>query len=186
MSEYPGGKGVNTVVVAALEQALTGGGTPVEDAQRLCEVHTDVFRAGLERGAHEERMPGHPVHTFQADSRETKKRLCALSFVDTNDRVRYYSDSPHRVFPRSPAIIGREVQNCHPPKSVHIVEEILGAFKAGEKDRADFWIEMGGRFIHISYLAERNDDGEYLGCLEMSMDATDIRALTGQRRLLDW
>ena len=109
-----------------------------------------------------------------------------LSFVNTNDRVRYYPDSPHRVFPRSPAIIGREVQNCHPPKSVHIVEEILGAFKAGEKDRADFWIEMGGRFIHISYMAVRNDDGEYQGCLEMSMDATDIRALTGQRRLLDW
>ncbi len=409
-------KGADAAEVAALEQALIESGTPVEEVQRLCEVHADVFRSGLERGAREERMPGHPVHTFQAENREAKKRLRALSFsslrsllslrqaiaelkaiithyerkenqlfpylektgftgpskvmwgkhdeirevfraldqafadadlrrvralardlskrmrmmifmeerilfpnalkrlsavdwaairrgedaigfawvkpgaewdpalagaapvvaapaaaapvaagagagaggsgarasglyknfeaaiarkaagadapapatdpgipgaggtisrdssiplsegalpldvldriltmlpldlsfVDAEDRVRYYSDSPHRVFPRSPAIIGREVQNCHPPKSVHIVEQILAAFKAGEKDSADFWIEMGGRFIHISYKAVRDDAGAYLGCLEMSMDATDLRALTGQRRLLDW
>jgi len=109
-----------------------------------------------------------------------------LSFVDADDKVRYYSDSPQRVFPRSPGIIGRSVQNCHPQKSVAVVEKILEAFKRKEKDRADFWLEKDGRFILISYKAIYDDSGAYLGTLEMSMDATDIRALTGQRRLLDW
>jgi DUF438 domain-containing protein len=362
--------------VAALEQSLIEGGTPVEEVQRLCEVHADVFRSGLERGGRPERMPGHPVHTYLAENREAARRAgrlsraalggtdsirqalaelrplivhyerkenqlfpylertgftgpsrvmwgkhdeiraafkaveeaCAagdarsarkgardlarrirtmifmeerilfpnalkrlseadwaavrrgedaigfawvrpgaqwdpdlagaspgqyanlaaavdaagradsqdapagatsiplstgslpldwldrmlkalpvdLSFVDADDKVRYYSDSPQRVFPRSPGIIGRSVQNCHPQKSVAVVEKILEAFKRKEKDRADFWLEKDGRFILISYKAIYDDSGAYLGTLEMSMDATDIRALTGQRRLLDW
>lgn len=109
-----------------------------------------------------------------------------ISFVDADDRVMYYSDSPHRVFPRSPAIIGRSVQNCHPHSSVAVVEKILKAFKDKEKDKADFWIEMNGRFIVISYKPLYDDAGAYLGTLEMSWDATDIRGLEGQRRLLDW
>jgi DUF438 domain-containing protein len=109
-----------------------------------------------------------------------------ISFVDANDRVLYYSDSAHRVFPRSPAIIGREVKNCHPPKSVAVVERILEAFKKKEKSSAEFWISMGGRFILISYKAIYDDDGNYLGTMESSWDATDIRALEGERRLLDW
>lgn len=372
--------------VTALEQALIEQGTPVEEVQRLCEVHADVFRSGLERGERPERMPGHPVHTYLAENAEARRRsgrllrsslggvasirqaaaelrpiithyerkenqlfpylersgftgpskvmwgkhdevraafksleeACAagdaraarklarelarrvrtlifmeerilfpnalkrlsdsdwaavrrgedaigfawvrpgaqwdpalaglssggdsgasgryanfeaavraagapswgppsaqpeaatdiplgtgslpldwldrmlkslpvdVSFVDADDRVRYYSDSPHRVFPRSPGIIGRSVQNCHPQKSVAVVEKILEAFKRKEKDRADFWLEKEGRFILISYKAIYDDAGNYLGTLEMSMDATDIRALTGQRRLLDW
>lgn len=109
-----------------------------------------------------------------------------LSFVDADDRVAYYSDVPHRIFPRSAAVIGRNVRNCHPPKSVHMVEDILAKFKAGERDTAEFWIEMGGRFLHIRYFAVRDTDSTYLGCLEVSQDVTDIRALTGQRRLLEW
>ncbi len=109
-----------------------------------------------------------------------------LSFVDANDQVAYYSDVPHRIFPRSAAVIGRNVRNCHPPKSVHMVEDILARFKAGERDTAEFWIELGGRFLHIRYFAVRDTDGSYLGCLEVSQDVTDIRALTGQRRLLEW
>lgn len=109
-----------------------------------------------------------------------------LSFVDADDRVAYYSDVPHRIFPRSAAVIGRNVSNCHPPKSVHMVEDILTKFKAGERDMAEFWIELGGRFLHIRYFAVRDTDGTYLGCLEVSQDVTDIRALTGQRRLLEW
>jgi DUF438 domain-containing protein len=109
-----------------------------------------------------------------------------VSFVDAEDKVRYYSDSPHRVFPRSPGIIGRSVQNCHPQKSVAVVEKILDAFRRKEQDHAEFWLEKDGRFILISYKAIYDDSGTYLGTLEMSMDATDIRALTGQRRLLDW
>jgi len=378
-------KNADALEVAALEQSLIEAGTPVEEVQRLCEVHADVFKAGLEQGERQDRMPGHPVHTYLAENREAAKRLNALrwtsltgsleslktrvdelrpliihyerkenqlfpfleragftgpskvmwgkhdevrnvfrgldaafaandaaavrrqardlvrrakmmifmeerilfpnalkrlsetdwaavrrgedaigfawikpgaawdpalvapagggqyshfnaflanaqadstqadsgqataagahlqglplsvghlpldyldrilkslpvdlSFVDADDKVMYYSDSPHRVFPRSPGIIGRSVQNCHPHKSVDTVEKILQAFKNKEKDKADFWIQMGGRFIVISYKALYDDAGTYLGTLEMSWDATEVRALEGQRRLLDW
>ncbi len=376
-------KGADAAEVAALEQSLINAGTPVEEVMRLCEVHAEVFRSGLEKGERQESMSGHPIHTFQGENREANKRLRGLlfagmkgipalekavnelrpiiihyerkenqlfpflenygftgpskvmwgkhdeirgifkafdravadnnvlecrrqakslaarmrmmifmeerilfpnalkrltpsdwvsvrageqaigyawvrpgaewdpilidkkegessatglypqfeaalaakgktapadisfgpatevplsvgslpldwlnriltslpvdfSFVDAQDKVRYYSDSPHRVFPRSPAIIGRDVQNCHPPKSVHIVEEILAAFKEGTKDSAEFWIQMGEKFVHISYLAIRDDAGQYLGTLEVSQDATHVRSLSGQRRLPDW
>jgi DUF438 domain-containing protein len=382
-------KGADAAEVAELEQTLIEGGLPVEEVQRLCEVHADVFKAGLERGEKPHRMPGHPVHTYLAENKEARKkaralRLAALagrlqavvaaagelrpiithferkenqlfpylektgftgpskvmwgkhdeirsvfreldlaaaasdlrtarkkardlarrvrtmifmeekilfpnalkrlseadwatvrrgedaigfawvkpgaewdpalaagtsaapghtgayanfeaaiaaaankerghdaaaesppddrqtiplsvgglpldildrmlkslpidvSFVDAEDKVRYYSDSPHRVFPRSPGIIGRSVQNCHPPKSVDVVVKILDAFKNKEKDEAEFWIQMNGRFIVISYKPIYDDSGRYLGTLEMSWDATDVRALEGQRRLLDW
>lgn len=109
-----------------------------------------------------------------------------ISFVGPDDRVAYYSDSAHRIFPRSAAVIGREVKNCHPSKSVHIVTEILEAFKSGERDKAEFWLELGGKFIHIQYLALKNTQGEYLGCLEIGQDATRLRSLTGHRRLLEW
>lgn len=367
--------------VAALEQSLIEGGMPVEEVMRLCEVHADVFKAGLDRGAKPEKMPGHPVHTYMAENKEAKKRStalffasfgnvekikraqdalksiivhyerkenqlfpflekknftgpskvmwgkhdeirkvfkdldeaidrmdtkkarglardlvkriktmifmeerilfpnalsrlsetewaivrfgeeaigfawvrpgsiwdpalakmadskvsetvapsgvyepvqsqsdlnevtlstdseiplstgslplgvldailktlpCDISFVDAHDRVKYYSDSPHRFFPRSPGVIGREVKNCHPPKSVAIVEKILDAFKKKEKTTADFWIELGGKFIYITYKPLYDEKGNYLGTLEMSMDATELRSLQGQRRLLDW
>jgi len=109
-----------------------------------------------------------------------------LTFVDENDRVAYYSEGPERIFPRSPAIIGREVRNCHPPKSVHVVNKILDAFKSGSRDTAEFWIEVGGRFIYIRYFAVRDAGGYYRGTLEVSQDLTQIRKLEGQQRLLDW
>ena len=109
-----------------------------------------------------------------------------VSFVNENDEVVYYSATRDRIFPRSPGIIGRKVQNCHPPKSVDIVEKILEAFKRGEKDSADFWIQMRGRFILIRYFAVRDSKGQYRGTLEVSQDVTEIRALTGERRLLSW
>ena len=109
-----------------------------------------------------------------------------LTFVDENDRVAYYSEGPERIFPRSPAIIGREVRNCHPPKSVHLVNKILDAFKSGSRDTAEFWIELGGKFIYIRYFAVRDAGGYYRGCLEVSQDITRIRKLEGQQRLLDW
>jgi len=108
-----------------------------------------------------------------------------MTFVGPDDRVAYFSQTEERIFPRSEGIIGREVSNCHPPKSVHMVEDILTRFKSGERDTAEFWIELGGRFIHIRYFAVRRDE-KYLGCLEVSQDVTAIRALKGQRRLLDW
>lgn len=109
-----------------------------------------------------------------------------VSFVNEHDEVAYYSATKERVFPRSPGIIGRKVQNCHPPKSVDTVEKILQAFRNGEKDYADFWIQMKGRFILIRYFAVRDGKGRYRGTLEVSQDVTDIRALSGERRLLSW
>jgi uncharacterized protein len=109
-----------------------------------------------------------------------------ISFVDENDVVRYYSDAKERIFPRSPAAIGRTVQNCHPPKSVDTVNRILESFRQGKQDVAEFWIEMGERFVHIRYFAIRDDGGQYRGCLEVTQDVRAIRALEGQRRLLDW
>jgi uncharacterized protein len=109
-----------------------------------------------------------------------------ISFVNENDEVAYYSASPERIFPRSPGVIGRKVQNCHPPKSVGMVEKILSEFKAGSKSVADFWIQMQGKFILIKYFAVRDAEGKYRGCLEVSQDVTEIRKLEGQKRLLDW
>jgi hypothetical protein len=109
-----------------------------------------------------------------------------LTFVDRDDRVAYYSEGPERIFPRSPAIIGREVRNCHPPKSLHLVNKILDAFKSGDRDSAEFWITIGGKFIHIRYFAVRDAEGRYAGTLEVSQDITNLRRLEGQNRLLDW
>jgi uncharacterized protein len=109
-----------------------------------------------------------------------------VTFVDENDQVLYYSDSKERVFPRSPAIIGRKVQNCHPPKSVHIVDKIIKCFRNKEKDVAEFWLTLNNRFIHIKYLALYDVYGDYKGVIEVSQDATEIRKLKGERRLLDW
>jgi DUF438 domain-containing protein len=109
-----------------------------------------------------------------------------LSFVDENDVVRYYSEGKERIFPRTPAAIGRTVQNCHPPKSVATVNRILDSFRAGSKDVAEFWIEMGLRFVDIRYFAVRDSAGRYRGCLEVTQDIGPMRALTGERRLLDW
>jgi len=108
-----------------------------------------------------------------------------ITFVDENDEVRYYSEGD-RIFPRSPVIIGRKVQNCHPPASVHVVQKILDAFRSGDKALAEFWIERRGRLVHIRYFALRDADGRYRGVLEVTQDVTAIRRLEGERRLLDW
>ena len=109
-----------------------------------------------------------------------------ITFVDENDKVRFFSRPKERFFPRSPAIIGRAVQNCHPPESVHIVEKIVTAFKNGEKESATFWLELKGKFILIQYFALRNANNEYKGVIEVSQDVTGIRAFEGEQRLLDW
>lgn len=109
-----------------------------------------------------------------------------VSFVDENDEVAYYSATKDRIFTRTPAVIGRKVQNCHPAKSVHQVNMIIESFKKGEKDSAEFWLEVQGRFIVIRYFAVRDGSGAYRGTLEVSQDATSIRAMSGDKRLLDW
>jgi PAS domain S-box-containing protein len=109
-----------------------------------------------------------------------------ITVVDENDRVLFFNKPKERFFPRSPAIVGRSVNNCHPPESVHIVEEIVETFRKGDRNTATFWIELKGRFILIQYFALRNEKGVYKGVMEVSQDATDIRKLEGQRRLLNW
>jgi uncharacterized protein len=108
-----------------------------------------------------------------------------LTYVDADDRVAFFSEGPDRIFSRSKAIIGRKVQHCHPPKSVDTVERILTDFRAGTQSVAEFWIQFHGRFVHIRYFAVR-EAGEYLGCLEVTQDLTRIRALEGERRLLQY
>lgn len=109
-----------------------------------------------------------------------------LTFVDADDKVRYFSHGSGRVFDRDRAILGRDVRMCHPPHSVHVVEQILSDFRAGHASRAPFWITVRGRFVHIEYLALRDPQGVYLGCLEVTQDLTDKRALTGEQRLLSY
>ncbi len=109
-----------------------------------------------------------------------------LTFVDADDKVRYFTQGRERIFSRNRAILGRSVQMCHPPSSVHIVDQILSDFKSGKETSAPFWINMGGRFIHIEYFALRDNEGKYLGTLEVSQDLTAKRALSGEQRLLTY
>lgn len=107
-----------------------------------------------------------------------------LTFVDRDDTVRYFTQGRERIFSRSRAILGRQVQYCHPPASVSVVQRILDDFRSGREDHARFWITLRGRFVSIEYFALRSPDGNYLGCLEVSQDLTDKRALQGEQRLL--
>ena len=109
-----------------------------------------------------------------------------LSFVDENEIVKFYTDTKHRVFPRSAGVIGRDVKNCHPRESVDTVMAIFDAFRKGEQEEAEFWLETNGRFVYITYTAVRDENGKFRGVLEMMQDITKIRSLTGQRRLLMW
>ncbi|MEO0189845.1 MAG: DUF438 domain-containing protein [candidate division WOR-3 bacterium] len=107
-----------------------------------------------------------------------------ITFVNKDDTVAYFSQTKDRIFTRTKAVIGRKVQQCHPQKSVHVVNQILEDFKNKKRDNADFWINMGGRLIYIRYFAVRNKNGEYLGCLEVTQDITEIQKITGEKRLL--
>lgn len=109
-----------------------------------------------------------------------------LTFVDKDDTVRYFTPGKDRVFDRSRAILGRKVQYCHPPKSVHIVNQIVKDFKSGNQDRARFWINMHGKLIYICYYAVRDSKGAYFGTLEVTQDLTEVRSLEGERRLLSY
>lgn len=109
-----------------------------------------------------------------------------ITFVDEHNRVTYYNETTNRLFPRTPAVIGRSVELCHPEKSVHVVKKIIESFRLGLADQAEFWIEYKNRFIYIVYYALRDEQNNYKGVLEVTQDATLIRSLQGQKRLLDW
>lgn len=108
-----------------------------------------------------------------------------ITFVDKNGKVKYFSQGSERIFPRTKAVIGRDVSNCHPPASVHIVEDIVEDLRSGKKDHEDFWIKMKDRFVYIRYFAVRNKDGEYLGVLEFTQNIAGIKELEGEKRLVE-
>ncbi|ASJ14240.1 DUF438 domain-containing protein [Thermococcus radiotolerans] len=108
-----------------------------------------------------------------------------VTFIDRDDRVRFFSPG-ERIFARTPSVLGRPVQLCHPPKSVHIVNKILKAFKEGRKKEAAFWLRLGPKYVYIRYVPLFGRDGEYLGTLEMTMDIEPYKRIEGEKRLLDW
>jgi PAS domain S-box-containing protein len=108
-----------------------------------------------------------------------------LTFVDDTDTVRYYSKGEERIFRRTPAVIGRKVQDCHPQKSLHKVEQVVSDLKSGRRDMAEFWIDLKGRKIYIRYFAVKDKTGKYLGVLEVTQDITDLQKIEGEKRLLD-
>ena len=108
-----------------------------------------------------------------------------ITFVDADDTVRYYSRGDDRIFKRSPAVIGKQVQKCHPQKSLDKVIQVVGDLKSGKRDVAEFWIELGGRMIYIRYFPVRDKQGRYLGIVEVSQDITEIQKIKGEKRLLD-
>ena len=108
-----------------------------------------------------------------------------ITFIDREDRVRYFSESRERIFVRTKAVLGRKVQNCHPPQSVAIVERILESFKNGIRNSVDFWINLEGNLVYIRYYAIRDSAGTYIGTLEVTQDITDIRRLEGEKRIFD-
>lgn len=110
-----------------------------------------------------------------------------ITFVDENNKVRFFSTPKERIFHRTNAVIGRDVHNCHPKESVHVVEQIVEAFRAGKKDKADFWISMrNGKRVLIQYFAVRNEQNEYKGVIEVTQEISEIQRLKGDRRILDW
>lgn len=109
-----------------------------------------------------------------------------MTFVDKNDKVKYFTQGKERIFARSRSIINRDVRLCHPPGSVQIVEKIIDDFKSGKESHAPFWIQMHDKFIYIEYYALRDENGEYLGTLEVSQDLTIHRQLQGEQRILSY
>lgn len=166
--------------------AAPGGEWPGENVQQTAQPVT------IEKNIDEERlalMSDFPLTHGDLSITQLDMMLRSLpvdiTFVDENDTVRYYSETPERVFKRTPAIIGRKVENCHPPASVDKVVKIVEDFRAGKREVAEFWIEMNGKFIHIRYFPMHDKQGNYRGTLEVSQDVTGIRKLQGEKRLLD-
>jgi len=108
-----------------------------------------------------------------------------ITFVDKEDAVKYFNKGDERIVVRTKAVIGRKIQQCHPQKSIHIVQEIVNSFKNGKKDSAEFWINLKGRLVYIRYFAVRDRDDKYIGTLEVMQDITNIKKLEGEKRLLD-
>lgn len=144
----------------------------------------------IEAPAFESEVKGKIAFETGALTREELERILDtlpvdITFVDDEDKVRYFNQSEERIFPRTKAVIGRSVQLCHPQKSIHIVNKIVEDFRNGRRDVAAFWIDLMGKFVHIRYFPVKDKDGKYLGTLEVTQNITDIKELKGQKRLLD-
>lgn len=126
--------------------------------------------------------------SFSIDELESILKILPvdITFVDKDDKVKFFSQKEDRIFTRTRAILKRDVRMCHPPSSMHIVDKIINDFKSGKANSAPFWINLGGKFVHIEYFAVRNKNGEYLGTLEVTQDATELRSLTGEQRILSY
>ncbi|MGB9701231.1 MAG: PAS domain-containing protein [Candidatus Kapaibacteriota bacterium] len=152
---------------------------------------TDGYERNLRLISSLEKQSGGRVNMLDSISTEVIQNMLdvlpvELSFVDENDIVKYYSKQDQKkIFTRSLSVIGRTVQQCHPPKSVHLVNKILTEMKANERDSAEFWINFDEMFVHISYYAVRDKEGKYQGCIEMVHDIKPYRELIGEKRLLD-
>ena len=109
-----------------------------------------------------------------------------ISFVDENDKVKFWNKHETRTFKRPNSALGKSVQNCHPSRSVDNVNQVLNDLKNGKRDLAEFWIDLKGRKVYIRYFAVRDESGKYLGTLEVGQDITDIKAIEGEKRLLDY
>lgn len=152
------------------------------------EAHVkELEKALLEETVFEQNTISLPTGTIQPDELVHLLNTLPvdLTFVDSDDTVRYFSEGKDRIFRRTKSVIGRKVQNCHPPQSVDAVEQILASFKEGTRDSYDFWLNLQDRLIYIRYFALRDRQGSYLGTLEVTQDVTGIRRLEGEKRLLD-
>lgn len=109
-----------------------------------------------------------------------------ITYTDASNTVKFFSESSERIFPRTRAIIGRKVENCHPPKSVDKVEQVVENLRSGRKDVEEFWIQMNGKFVYIRYFALRDENGEFLGTLEVTQNIEPLRALEGEQRLVNY
>jgi uncharacterized protein len=180
----PAYKGENTGKSTAISGIDFGANTELlKDLASVLQKHGVV---SSNKGEEETLKVSQGLLTLKQINLIFKHLAIDLSYVDENEIFKFYSDTKHRVFPRSAGAIGRKVQNCHPRESVDTVEKIIEAFRKGEQDEAEFWLEMGEKFIYILYTAVRDEDGTFKGVLEMMQDATHIRSLTGSQRLLTW
>ena len=165
---------------ADAKTAPGAGGDFASDLAKLLQKHGYAASAGEEFDVTTGRLTLDQINLIY------KHMPVDISYVDENEIVRFYTDTEHRVFPRSKNVIGRDVKNCHPKASVHIVEEIIKKFRSGEESEAEFWINKPGLFIYITYIAVRDADGRFRGILEMMQDCTHIRSLEGSQTLLTW
>ena len=145
-----------------------------EGAAKGMEAESGSATVTLPTGAFTQKELFHVLNTLPFD----------ITFVGKDDKVRYFSESKERIFTRTRSIIGREVANCHPPASVHVVEAIIDDFKSGKKSHEDFWIRMGDKYVFIRYFAVRDEEGEYLGVLEVTQDIAPLKQITNEKRLL--